>query len=379
MATLVVPQGRFELCRFPVRSQETLRAWDAADEYLLNYVHDEVQLSADSRILILNDSFGALTCALSEYPTVSISDSFIARQGIALNLSQNKRPADTVEFRDSLQSYGIDGQTIDLVLLKVTKSLGQLEDQLHRIRPYLSEQSQIIAAGMVKGIHTSTLQLFEKIIGETKTSQARKKARLIFAQFERTLSPPVNRYPKCYTLENTGYQILNHANVFSREKLDIGTRFLIENLPSDNRFQQIADLGCGNGIVGLMAATVNPQATLHFVDESYMAVASAEDNFSRAFPDRKALFSVTDCLQGISADSCDLILNNPPFHQQNVIGDFIAWQMFTESKAALKKSGELWVIGNRHLNYHIKLKKLFGNCATVASNNKFVILKSVKR
>ncbi|WP_299195700.1 methyltransferase [uncultured Amphritea sp.] len=379
MKTLAVPQGTFELSRFPVRPQETLRAWDAADEYLLNYLHDEQLLHTDSRILILNDSFGTLACALSAYHTVAISDSFIARQGMSVNLRQNQLNTDSVEFRHSLMDYGTHGQTFDLVLLKVTKSLGQLEDQLHRIRPYLSQQSQIIAAGMVKGIHTSTLQLFETIIGETKTSLARKKARLIFSRLNPAINPPANSYPKSYTLENTAYVILNHANVFSREKLDIGTRFLIEHLPANSRYQQIVDLGCGNGVVGLMAATANPQATLHFVDESYMAVASAEDNFKRAFPGRKARFNVTDCLQGISPDSCDLILNNPPFHQQNAIGDFIAWQMFTESKAALKQSGELWVIGNRHLNYHLKLKKLFGNCTTVASNSKFVILQSIKR
>jgi len=378
METLAVPQGNFELSRFPVRQQETLRAWDAADEYLLNYLQDEQLLHTNSRILILNDSFGTLACALSGYHTVSVSDSFIAQQGMRLNLSQNHLDPDAIEFRHSLMDYG-QGEPYDLVLLKVTKSLGQLEDQLHRIRSCLSQNSQIIGAGMVKGIHTSTLELFETIIGQTQTSLARKKARLIFSRFNPTLNPPENSYPKSYILENTEYQILNHANVFSREKLDIGTRFLIEHLPADNRFQQIVDLGCGNGIVGLMASAANPEATIHFVDESYMAVASAENNFHRAFPERSATFKVTDCLNGITQDSCDLILNNPPFHQQNAIGDFIAWQMFSESKAVLKKGGELWVIGNRHLNYHAKLKRLFGNCSTVASNNKFVILKTVKR
>ncbi len=33
---------------------------------------------------------------------------------------------------------------------------------------------------------------------------------------------------------------------------------------------------------------------------------------------------------------------------------------------------------NRHLDYFHKLKKIFGNCATVATNNKFVVLKAVK-
>ncbi|MDX2503013.1 MAG: methyltransferase, partial [Gammaproteobacteria bacterium] len=34
--------------------------------------------------------------------------------------------------------------------------------------------------------------------------------------------------------------------------------------------------------------------------------------------------------------------------------------------------------GNRHLGYHLKLKKIFGNQKLIAANNKFVILKAIK-
>ena len=41
---------------------------------------------------------------------------------------------------------------------------------------------------------------------------------------------------------------------------------------------------------------------------------------------------------------------------------------------AIAHLGELHVVGNRHLAYHAKLKKLFGNCTTRAGNGKFVVL-----
>ena len=72
------------------------------------------------------------------------------------------------------------------------------------------------------------------------------------------------------------------------------------------------------------------------------------------------------------------MLNNPPFHVDQAVGDAIAWQMFSESRAALRHGGELWVVGNRHLAYHAKLKRLFGNCEVVASNSKFVVLLAVR-
>jgi 16S rRNA G1207 methylase RsmC len=45
----------------------------------------------------------------------------------------------------------------------------------------------------------------------------------------------------------------------------------------------------------------------------------------------------------------------------------------------LPQGGELWIVGNRHLDYHNKLKRLFANAQVVASNSKFVILKAIKR
>jgi 16S rRNA (guanine1207-N2)-methyltransferase len=68
---------------------------------------------------------------------------------------------------------------------------------------------------------------------------------------------------------------------------------------------------------------------------------------------------------------------NPPFHQQQAITDHIAWQMFCDAKRVLTNHGRLLVIGNRHLGYHAKLKRLFGNVSVIASNKKFVILQAV--
>jgi 23S rRNA (guanine1835-N2)-methyltransferase len=126
-----------------------------------------------------------------------------------------------------------------------------------------------------------------------------------------------------------------------------------------------------------MAAKLNPLATVHFVDESFMAVASARENFYRAFSQKRhATFHVTDCLVNFTADSADLILCNPPFHQHNTVGDQIAINMFKHTRKVLRKGGELWVIGNRHLDYHIALDRLFGNHTIVAANAKFIIFKT---
>lgn len=377
--------GSFELQRFPLRKKETLRAWDAADEYVLHYLEENELLHDGARVLIINDGFGALSVSLHHYTPVMMSDSYLSMQAVSANLKNNDLDYESVTMINSLHAPdSVLEKTADIVIIKIPKSLAMLEDQLHRVRAAVDASTTIIAAGMTKRIHSSTMAMFEKIIGPTKTSLARKKARLIFCEFDPALEVPDNPYPDTYKLgyklDDTEIEISNHAGVFSRDKLDIGARLFIENLPVDERYQSIVDLGCGNGVLGLMAAIKNPSARIIFSDESYMAVESAIDNFVTTFGEsREAEFLQTDCLHGVDEDSVSLVICNPPFHQDNAINDDVAWQMFTESKAVLLQGGELWVIGNRHLGYHAKLKHLFGNCETVASNKKFTLLKAIKK
>ncbi|MFW1676753.1 methyltransferase [Pontibacter sp. JAM-7] len=377
MQTLSAPQGNFHLSLYPRRPKETLRAWDAADEYLLRHLQQHNLLSEGCRILIVNDSFGALTTALHQWQPTMVSDSWLAHTATQANYRDNNLDPTQLQLCDSLHW---PQTTPQLILFKVPKSLAMLEDQLIQIRQLMGPDTILLAAGMVKQIHSSTLQLFEKHIGSTQTSLAQKKARLILPELNPTLTRIESPYPSRYGLEGTDLDLINHAGVFSRDSLDIGTRFMLQHLPQTKTFQRIIDLGCGNGVLGIVSAMQHPEAELTFVDESFMATASAQTNFQQAFGDsRTAQFINTDCLSGIAENSADLILNNPPFHQQTTVGDFIARQMFKQARQVLQSRGELWVVGNRHLGYHIMLKKLFGQCQTVASNRKFVILRAVKR
>ena len=371
MQTLLnVPQGRFEIQRLPYRKNDQLKAWDAADEYLLAYLSEQGILSEASRLVILNDKFGALATALSAFFPVAISDSWLSQQATKINLGLNNLSQGSVQLFGSLKW---PSQLFDVVLIKIPKTLALLEDQLIRLNAVITPSTTIIAAGMVKAMSANVWKLLEKHLGQTKPSLAKKKARLIFVDLDAQREHFKNPYPVYYALENTAYRICNHANVFSRESLDIGTRFLLEHLPKNTQAKDIVDLGCGNGVVGLMLAESHDSAQIKFVDESYMAVCSAKENFTQAFGNRSAEFCVTDGLTTFKPESIDLIVCNPPFHQQNTVGNQIASSMFKQSYRVLRKAGSLWVIGNRHLSYHIDLKRLFGNCQEIASNKKFVI------
>ncbi|MGI9709699.1 23S rRNA (guanine(1835)-N(2))-methyltransferase RlmG [Serratia marcescens] len=374
MSQLDLGTQQLELERYPQQEESTqLQAWEAADEYLLQQL-ENVDIGGRP-VLIFNDNFGTLACALHAYRPYSVSDSYMSQLATRHNLKLNGLDPEQVTLLDSLAELPAAPA---VVLIRVPKALALLEQQLRALRHVVTEDTLIVAGAKARDVHTSTMQLFEKVLGPTRTSLAWKKARLIFCQAA-GIVPPAAAETTNWTLDGTDWLIHNHANVFSRGSLDIGARLFMEHLPRGLN-GHIVDLGCGNGVIGLTALAQNPEAQVTFVDESYMAVASSELNVEHNLPQEldRCQFEVNNALAGIERESVQAVLCNPPFHQQHAITDHTAWQMFCDAKRCLQVGGELRIVGNRHLDYHQKLKRLFGNCTLVASNKKFVILRAVK-
>ncbi|MFF4734671.1 methyltransferase [Streptomyces sp. NPDC001262] len=384
MNCFTTPWGELDLARFPEDPRDTLRAWDAADEYLLRHLKgiDGGPVDLSGTVAVVGDRWGALVTALAAHRPVQITDSYLGQQATRANLARNGVAPDAVRL---LTTQDTPPDRIDVLLVRVPKSLALLEDQLHRLAPAVHEGTVVVGTGMVKEIHTSTLRLFERILGPTRTSLAVKKARLIFCTPDPARTPGTNPWPHTYTLPTgigaaSGMTVTNHAGVFCAERLDIGTRFFLGHLPHRQGPDRVIDLGCGNGVVGTAAALANPASTVTFVDESFQAVASAEATFrANAGAAATAEFRVGDGLADVPAGSADLVLNNPPFHSHQATTDTTARRMFADSRRALRPGGELWVVGNRHLGYHVTLKRIFGNCELIAGDPKFVVLRAVRR
>ncbi|WP_133467954.1 methyltransferase [Paraglaciecola marina] len=380
---LTLLNKNLHLVRYPESLQHpSWQAWDSADEYLIEHVEQHIDLEKTENIRIINDDFGALACWFANSNPIWVSDSYVAKQACVLNLAKNELDVSQITFTDSVKQIS---STVDLVLLKIPKTNALLEQQLIDLQPSVTASTKIIAAGKANLIPKSMLGLFEKYLGPTTTSLAKKKSRLVFCQptADKSHTSP---YPTTWYTDSPKFKINNLANVFARQQLDIGARFILEHfkkLPSfDNK--TIVDLGCGNGVLGLHILNSSSPDKVIFVDESYMAVASAKHNIETNLPDKLHLceFRIDNCLenfrQTIEHAQVDLVLCNPPFHQQNTITDHIAWQMFTDAKGVLRKGGQLCVVGNRHLDYPKKLKRLFGNTNAVATGKKFSILAATK-
>ncbi len=415
MQTLSTEYGDYDLERSPPSRDNTLRAWDAADELLLAHLHEHDLLlhNHKQRILIINDNFGALACAVAPHRCVSWSDSKLSHLATVRNRVRNhldhgpikhSQTCDMTSESALLAGHSendSDGEIeknnsieltllpstekpqmlFNLILIRIPKSNALLEEQLTGLFHCIDENTTIIAAAMIKHLPKSSVSLLEKYIGKVTTSLAHKKARLLFSQPSTTPVEKNSPYPTYYFDEITNLNLCNHAALFSREQLDIGTRFFLSHYKKLPESESVIDLGCGNGILGIAYQQKYRASTVTFIDESYMAIVSANKNHQQAFPNIEvaAKFNCTNGLEETDTATVQLILCNPPFHQQHVVGEHIAAGMLREAKRCLAPYGELWIVCNRQLSYKQRLGRIFGHCQIIATNRKFTILRAVKR
>ncbi len=368
----------FALDRYPPEQKNrSLQAWDSADELLLSHALPILQQTS-AVLLLMNDQFGALACALADFQPVQLSDSYISELSTRHNFNQNQIDLAKLSQINSLSPL----PAATLVLLKLPNNHSYLRYQLRQLKLQLPASCIILASAKAKDITPNLLSIFQQELGPATASLTIKKCRLISVTIDPALTSPATPvFPIRWNSPDDQQVLINHANVFSREQLDQGARFLLQHIPVCAPEQRVIDLGCGNGVLGLAMLQRQPQIKLVFADESYMAVDSARLTLTANRADllAQAEFSVDDCLSQQLANSADFIICNPPFHQQNAITDHIAWQMFADAQRVLKKHGRLRIVANRHLAYSEKLARLFGGCIHVASNAKFTILEAIKR
>lgn len=362
----------YHLERRPPGGDPSLRAWNTADQYLLNHAHEAGLCASASRMLVVNDAFGALAVALSEFCPDWWSDSYRSARAAQHNLEANGL---------SLQSVAMVGGSddprgpYDLVLLRLPKSLAWLEDQLLRLRPQLAPKAVVVAGSMIKHTPKRAYELLEACIGPTSTSLGWKKARLATSRFAPDLACATGVAPK--VTRAAGHDISARPNVFAWDRFDPGAQTLLAHLPDYAGSGVVVDQGCGSGVVALAVAQRCPHARIVGVDESYQAVASARFNADHAGLDPGRIrFVVGDDLQEAVEARPDLIVCNPPFHQAHEVGDHVAWGMFRQARRALAPGGRYVVVGNRHMNYHVKLSRLFGRCEVLGSDRRFVVLQA---
>ncbi len=357
--------------RFPLSRNNSLQAWNAADEYLLNY-WNKINIK-NSNIAIYNDRFGYLANHLNKYNPISIIDFKSQEKAIKHNLEKNG-----FDFNKEKIFYPIDKlpKPLDYVFLKIPKSLDLFKLYLNQISQFSNKNTTVICSFMTKNFSQQYVKISENYFSESEQSLAKKKARLLI------LKKPL--HTKAHSIINTiqinkEEYLKQYYGVFSAHNIDYATQFLLQNIELNSNEKEILDLGSGNGVIAYHIAktydTLGLEApNIYLVDDSYLAIESSKLNLKG----KNFKFSFNDNIEDFMDESLDLIITNPPFHFDYEINTETTFNLFYQSKTKLKKEGRLVIVANRHLNYRSFLKKLFPRTDTIGENHKFVVFECYK-
>ena len=352
------PQNTYKLDRYDLSRDRSLRAWSAADEYLLQTYKDlEVK---PLQLGIYNDRFGYLTCHLHTHKPTVITHLSSQEKAISANLAANGLEA--LPYYKPLESLSAK---LDLVLLKVPKSLDLFRLLLEDIVKSSTEDVTIICAFMTRHFSPKMIEIAESLFENAQQSRAYKKSRCLTLTSKKASTLKEN----IITLQHDGHTYKQYPGVFSSNHIDYATQFLLEQLVIDSSTEKILDLGSGNGVIAKVSQQKAPDAEIHLVDDAYLAVASAKLNLSGD----NIHHHYTNELSHFEDASFDVIVTNPPFHFEHEINIQVPLFLFKECHRCLKTSGSLQLVANQHLNYKVHLEKIFGEVVIVGENDKFVV------
>lgn len=160
--------------------------------------------------------------------------------------------------------------------------------------------------------------------------------------------------------------------VFSMDRMDQGTRFLLESIADLDlsRVKTILDAGTGSGIIAVFLKTLLPKALVTAVDVSAFALKAARETARLNNADIRVIPS--DMLD--ETDRYDLIISNPPFHvgKKQVFGPVL--KLIRDCPSHLASGGSFYMVANAFLPYENHLSQAFWKSGVKYRNSQYKIL-----
>lgn len=159
--------------------------------------------------------------------------------------------------------------------------------------------------------------------------------------------------------------------VFSKNKLDFGTRTLLENLEIDRFKGKILDFGCGIGPIGIYLS-LKTKEKIDMIDINKRSISLAIKN-SKLNNANTNIFE-SNIYEKINK-KYDFIISNPPIR----VGNKVLYKILFEAKEHLNENGELWIVINKDQGAKTITKKLeqFYDVTIVEKNKGFYVIKAV--
>lgn len=351
---------------------------DAVDRIL---VREAATLLADaSRVAVIDDATGALVVGAADLMGAADSairaycDSAGARNRVLEEVTRSGSAATVVtDLAEAVAGA-------EVVLLRLPKALAALEKIAETVARVAAPSVQLLGGGRIKHLNRGMNEVLLRRFADVHASLGHQKSRVLFAS--RPTPPPTADLMRTQRHADLGITLTATGEVFAGTSVDRGTGFLLSFADQFPTAAHVLDLGCGNGVLGVVAALRSPSSQVSAVDDSRHAVLSTlATAAANGVADRVRVWH-TDRVgtsgSALGPGTVDLVLCNPPFHRGTTRDSSPAYAMFADAAQALQPGGELWVVFNSHLPYLPALRRLVGRTTVIGQNPRFTVTRSTR-
>lgn len=197
------------------------------------------------------------------------------------------------------------------------------------------------------------------------------------------IEPQACHDEKSYRVEIAGVEMhfLTDRAVFSRERLDFGSRLLIEQVlgdPAWHEAKSLVDLGCAYGAIGLSFKKIAPQKRIWLLDCNQRALDLARRNCPlNGIREGEGLDILSSDVLSALTEKVDLVVSNPPIRA----GKATVFRFYEESFLKLNAKGSLLLVIQKKQgadSTEKELRRIFGNCQEIARDKGYRIYKARK-
>ena len=154
-----------------------------------------------------------------------------------------------------------------------------------------------------------------------------------------------------YEFAKQKFRFATHDGVFSKEHVDPASEVLLKSMKGVCNNNSMLDLGCGYGVVGIIAARVfGCDVTFADVNENALELTRKNCDLNGV----KAEIIKSDCFSGLAEKKFGVIALNPPIHA----GKTVTYSMYEQSREHLKNGGKFFIVTFKQHGANSTLEKV---------------------
>lgn len=170
------------------------------------------------------------------------------------------------------------------------------------------------------------------------------------------------------------YSFYTDNGVFSKSKLDFGTRTLLENLPISELHGRILDVGCGYGVIDIILGKIT-DAVYEGIDVNKRAIHLAEMN-AKLNKINNVSFYESDTYSQVNK-KYNYIITNPPIRA----GKDIVYDIVMNARNHLESDGVLYIVIRKEQGAKSMIRDLmeYYQAEIICKNKGFFVIKCILR